>query len=241
VLHADHESLAQSDPGGITLVFAHGAKDLLVRAEAPNGTKMREKEIHYDPALRNGYHVNGTGFVLESGIKQDAARLVKSWRGPDWAAAKSIDEINPAASIKRVVVHLKASHALVVVDELEAKQDGAADFEQFWHVAPGFMPSPSTDVLHFAAEGGGILTAAFDPQASEAVETSESAGPVIRRSVRLCNGVVASLFQWSEAPVPASIVIANGALGDWTVTASGLGFDVRLGLTGDEFRCESKA
>jgi hypothetical protein len=241
ILHADPESLVQSDPGGVTLVFAHAATDLLVRAEAPDGAKRREKEIHCDPALRNGYHVNGAGFLLDNGIKRDAARLVKSWRGPDWAAAKSIDEINPAASIKRVVVHLKAAHALIVVDELEAKQDEPADFEQFWHVAPGFTQSPSTGVLHFAAEGSGTLTAAFDTQGSTAVEVSESAGPAVRRSVRLRNGVVASLFQWSEAPAPASITVANGAPGDWTVMASGVGFDVQLGLVGDEFRCESKA
>jgi hypothetical protein len=237
VLHADSPSLVEGDPGGVTLVFARGETDLIVRAEPPEREKKKDRVPLFDPALRNGYHVNGAGFVAGSEVPQNAARIVKSWRGPGWAAARSIDEINAAASVGRIAIHLKDAHALIVVDQLQSRDGSEAEFEQFWHVAPGLAARPSSDgALRFASPDGG-MTVAFDTQGAVAVE-AEGEGSCIRRSARLASGVLASLFQWTLAPGPAAIKITEAESGGWIVAASGAGFDVRLVLAGDDLRYE---
>ncbi|HVU19193.1 MAG TPA: hypothetical protein VHE09_00555, partial [Rhizomicrobium sp.] len=166
VLHADPVSPARSDPGGVTLAFAYGATDLLVRAEPGEGASRRDKAASFDPALRNGYRINGAGYVADAPLNPNGARIEKSWRGQGWAAARSMDETNPAGSIARTVIHLKAEHVLVVVDELAAASNQEATFEQHWHIAPGLAAPSSGQASHrFALSGGGGLTVAFGEQA----------------------------------------------------------------------------
>jgi hypothetical protein len=240
LLHADPASFARSDPGGVTLVFARGETDLLIRVESPESEEKDDDAVSFDPALRNGYHVNGLGFVADEAIKPNAARLVKSWRGPGWAAAKSVDEINPAASVARIVIHLKAVHALIVVDELVTANGEEALFEQFWHVAPGVTPFESVATsLQFSVGAGGFLSIAFDMQVPVAI-APEGEGSSIRRDARFANGVAVSLFQWSDAPAPVAIDALQGGAGAWSLTASGNGFGVRLSMSGDELRHEAQ-
>jgi len=238
ILHAEPASALRQTPGGIVLAFAYADTDLLIRAEPPEGTKKRNKAAHHDPALRNGYHINDTGYVAREEIQLHAARLTKSWRGPGWAAAKSIDGTNPAGSVSRVVLHLKEQHALVVVDELMASDGAEAAFEQFWHVAPGFSPAESDSApLRLSASGGG-LTIAFDALGTTAIEPEGEGGHCVRRTMRLAKGVVASLFQWTGTPVPTVLKVESAAPGDWSIALSGGGFDARLSLTGDDLRYE---
>ena len=238
-LHADSPSLLDRDPGGVTLVFAHGPDDLLVRSPPAELADKKDKSPLFDPALRNGYHVDGAGFMPGGAIKQNAARIVKSWRGPGWAAAKSIDEINAAASVSRVVTHLKIFHALIVIDELQSAGGAERLFEQFWHIASGLAvpPLPLQLPLRFELAQAGGMTVAFDAQGAISID-AEGEGSCVRRSVRLTNGLVASLFQWSEAPAPAAIEIVGREPGGWVVSVSGASFKRRLILRGDEFVCE---
>ena len=237
ILHADPPSYLEGDPGGVTLAFAYGETDLIVRGEPPERARKKDKTPLFDPALRNGYHVNGGGFTVGQEIAGNAARIVKSWRGPGWAAARSIDEINTAASISRFVVHLKAVHALIVVDRLKTRNGEEAAFEQVWHVAPGLATRPSLDgVLRFASSDGG-MTVAFDAGGTVAVEAQAEAS-VIRRTAPLASGFMASLFQWTRAPESAAIAIAADQPEGWTASVKGRGFDMRLVLAGEELRCE---
>ena len=48
------------------------------------------------------------------------ARILKSWRGPDWAAARCLEASFADGTVTRTVLHLKAHHALIVIDELAA-------------------------------------------------------------------------------------------------------------------------
>jgi len=238
ILHAEPASGLRQTPGGIVLAFAYADTDLLIRVEPPEGTKRRDKAAHQDPALRNGYHINHPGDVAKEEIELHAARLTKSWRGPGWAAAKSIDGTNPAGSVSRVVLHLKEQHALVVVDELMASDGAEAAFEQFWHVAPGFSPTESDSApLRLSASEGG-LTIAFDALGTTAIEPEGEGGHCVRRTMRLAKGVVASLFQWTGMPVPTVLKVESAAPGDWSIALSGGGFDARLSLTGDDLRYE---
>ena len=83
-----------------------------------------------------------------------AARIVKSWRGPGWAAAKAVDEINAVAAVSRIVVHLKDVHALLIIDDLCSRDGVEATFEQFWHVAPGLAaPRIVITPLRFSSNG----------------------------------------------------------------------------------------
>jgi hypothetical protein len=193
----------------------------------------------FDPALRNGYHINGSGFPADLEIKPNAAQLVKSWRGPGWAAARSIDETNPAGSITRAVVHLKAVHALIVVDELVAANGEDALFEQFWHFAPGLISQKSAEVpLQFSVASGGCLSVAFDTQIPVVIEP-EGEGSSLRRGMRLGSGIAATLFQWNDQSATVALAALEGFPGAWTLAASGNGFDVRLILSGDDLRYEA--
>ena len=237
LLHADSANLMDDDPGGVTLAFAYGEADLLRRGEAPELEKRKDKRPLFDPALRNGYHVNGVGFDCDGKLVPNAARIVKSWRGPGWAAAKSIDEINPEAVVTRVVIHLKAVHALLVLDALETHKNGEASFEQFWHGAPGLAERPGAKgTLRFASPDGG-MSIAFDADDDVTVE-AEGEGSRICRTRRLAKGYMATLFQWTRAPEPAAISVIRQENSGWALTASGSGFDVRLVLSGDDLRCE---
>jgi hypothetical protein len=236
ILHADGPSIVEGDPGGVTLAFARGATDLLRRAEPPALEKKKDRSPLFDPALRNGYHIDGIGFAGGE-FRQNAARIVKSWRGPGWAAARSVDEINPAGVVARVVIHLKAVHALIVVDDLKSRSGGDATFEQFWHIAPALAARPGINgTLRFASPDGGV-TVAFDADDAVAIE-AEGEGSRIGRSRRLENGFMATLLQWTRAPEAAMIGIMRSETEDWSVSASGAGFDVRLVLSGDELRYE---
>lgn len=240
ILHADPVSFAQSDPGGVTLAFAYGAADLLIRAEQPESKNKRDKGPAFDPALRNGYHIDGVGFASDFPLKAGAARLEKSWRGPGWAAARSIDEINPAGSIARTVIHLKAEHALIVVDELATASGAEASFEQFWHIAPG-LTAPQTNgaPYRFGLESGGGLTAAFDGLADGVVEP-EGEGHSVRRTLRTKRGIAVSLFQWSAEPA-AVLLALKGQPGDWSLDALSAGLNTQLQLSAGELRLAPRA
>jgi hypothetical protein len=214
LLHADPASFARSDPGGVTLVFARGETDLLIRVESPESEEKDDDAVSFDPALRNGYHVNGLGFVADEAIKPN--------------------------SVARIVIHLKAVHALIVVDELVTANGEEALFEQFWHVAPGVTPFESVATsLQFSVGAGGFLSIAFDMQVPVAI-APEGEGSSIRRDARFANGVAVSLFQWSDAPAPVAIDALQGGAGAWSLTASGNGFGVRLSMSGDELRHEAQ-
>jgi hypothetical protein len=240
VLHADSGSIARADPGGVSLVFAHGEKDLLIGAAPQENARKKNRGVRFDAALRNGYRINGAGYS-DQDVKLNRARLVKSWRGPGWAAAKSVDETNPAGSIARTVFHLKAQHALVVVDELATPDGAEAEFEQFWHLAPGLNPEKSAGQISLAIEGGGTFTAAFNSEGTVTMEAEGEGGNCLRRSIRLTKGVAASLFQWSEAPaIPTALTVANDASGGWSLEIKG-SIAAHLILAGDELRYEPAA
>jgi len=242
ILHREAPSVARDNPGGISLAFAHGAKDLLVGADPGEGTKRKDKAANFDASLRNGYQIDGVGYVPEQPFKPNSARLTKSWRGEGWAAAKSIDETNPAGSIIRTVVHLKAQHALIVVDELRTADGSEASFEQFWHVAPGLAAPDSTQTpLRFAGTENGNLTVAFDAQGTISSGPEGEGGTCVRRSLKLAKGVAASLFQWSETPADAVLKVLSAGDGDWSLEAIGSGFDALISLAGEELRYEPKA
>ncbi len=239
VLHAAPPSLAREDPGGVTLVFAYGESNLLIRTEpSEDAAAGADEPAEFNPALRNGYRIDGEGNVPPEGEAGKSALMVKSWRGPGWAAAKSFESNYDGASVGRTAVHLKAAHALIVVDELASDDGEQAAFEQFWNVAPDFAPPDVAEQpLRFISAGKGCLTvslAGVDPVSVG----SGQAGARIRCEAHLGRGLTAALFQWTDEPAPASLDIERDGAGDWVVVASGKDFSARLSLAGNEFGCE---
>jgi hypothetical protein len=231
--------MAREDPGGVTLVFAYGESNLLIRTgpgeDAPAGA---DEPAEFNPALRNGYRVDGEGNVPAEGEAGKSAHMVKSWRGPGWAAAKSFESNYDGASVGRTAIHLKAAHALIVVDELASDDGDEAAFEQFWNVAPDFAPPETSEQpLRFASPDKGGLTvvlAGVDPVSVG----SGQAGARIRCEAHLGRGLTAALFQWTDEPAPASLDIERDEAGDWVIAASGKDFSARLSLSGSGFGCE---
>ncbi len=238
VLHALPASIVSGDPGGIVLAFAHGPADLIVRAAPVKPQPGADKAPRFDAALRNGYHVNGESSAPAKDFGPGIARIVKSWRGAGWAAAKCVDDTYGDATVTRTAIHLKAHHALIVIDELASRSGAEALFEQFWNVAPEFgAAATEASPIVFASPAGGHLAAAFDGQcaATAAVEDGAS-GPRLRRSARLARGIMASLFQWTTEPRPAAISVLRHEGDDWAIAVSGLGFDGQFALAANELR-----
>ncbi|HVV65175.1 MAG TPA: hypothetical protein VHC42_06885 [Rhizomicrobium sp.] len=237
VLHAQSPSLADGEPGGLTLALAHGERDLLIRAE-PERAGRKDKAARHDPALGNGYHIDGVGFDPDAPAQDQPARLVKSWRGEGWAAAKGLDLISPRAAVTRLMIHFKAAHALLVVDEIAARDGADHDIEQFWHVAPGLAAPPSPGAaMRFDAKEQGGLNVAFDATGEVAVE-SEGEGFRIRRSARLAKGALASFFQWSAEPAPAEVRFATAEGEGWRVKVAGAGLTGTIVHAGDALSFE---
>ena len=238
VLHAAAPSMAREDPGGVTLVFAYGESNLLIRTEpAEDAAAAADEQAGFDPALRNGYRIDGEGNLPPEGEAGKSAAMVKSWRGPGWAAAKSFESNYDGASVGRTVVHLKAAHALIVVDELASDDGEAAVFEQFWNIAPEFAPPEVAEQpLRFLAAGKGCLTVSLAGVEPVSVGSGQ-AGARIRCEAHLGRGLTAALFQWTDEPAPAALDIERDGAGDWVIVASGKDFSVRLSLAGSEFGC----
>ncbi len=140
--HAEAGSAAKGNTGGLLLAFAHGPSNLLL------GLVSRRKELiglsklnFWSPELRNGYHAGVADAEEKQGSPSSQARIVKSWRGAGWAAARGVESFSHT-ELTRTVIHLKALHALLVVDELAGSDDAA--FEQFWHLAPDLVPPGDT-------------------------------------------------------------------------------------------------
>ncbi|MBV8976622.1 MAG: hypothetical protein JOZ13_04505 [Alphaproteobacteria bacterium] len=234
VLHADPPSLARGGPGGITLVFAHGAANLLVRA-APPEDEEDESSAH-DPALRNGVRIDGQGYrAVESGSAVQV-RIAKSWRGQGWAAARCLESNHDGGSLARTAIHIKAAHALVVVDELESADGAEHDFTQFWNIAPEFSARQEGPASALHSDALGTLNIACSGEAALASRAGDG-GAQLSRSARLAKGALATLFQWTEQPAPLAIAIEPHAA-DWSIRASGQGFEARLAFCGGELRCE---
>jgi hypothetical protein len=233
VLHADRAAPMNDDPGGLSLAFAFGARDLVVRALPSEKPKSKgSRGTLYDPAMRGGYRIDGEGYVGADAVGARGARIVKSWRGSGWAAARCTDDLYAKGTLGRTVVHLKAQHALIVIDEVAALS-GEASFEQSWHVAADLDRPEAGAALRF-----GGLAASVDRG-----EVALHAGPpgFVRR-LRLAKGVLATLFQWTDDPAaapPAVTVVEEGEA--WTVTASGAGFSAKLLHRGGEMLVEIDA
>ena len=235
VLHAAAPSVVHEDPGGVKLVFAYNETNLLVRAEPPEAQGDDERD-ETDPGLRNFYRVAGQGNLAPESGSDKTARMVKSWRGPGWAAAKAFEDNYDGASVARTVIHLKAQHALIVVDELESGKEVL--FEQFWNVSPDFAaPETMAMPLRFASDGKGVLSAVLAGARGVSATKGETATR-LRGELLVAQGVAATLFQWTDQAADAALAIERRGAGEWTVTASGQGFSARLDYAGNELTCE---
>lgn len=241
--HADPGSPVRSNPGGLKLAFAHGPTDLLLGAVPPRKELSGGKPATFDPALRNGYRVaSGGANDGNSGGPGRRASLVKSWRGPGWAAAKGNEAGHGSASIARIVVHLKSHHALLVVDEFTGATGEAMAFEQFWHIAPGLAPASAPEAPPYFSAGEDVhLAVAFDNQHESAASIDrDKFGSCIRRTISVGTGTVATLFQRMSAAAPLSVSFLRDKPDDWMVAISGAGFAVRVSLGSNEMRLEDE-
>jgi colicin import membrane protein len=225
VLHADRAAPMNDDPGGLSLAFAFGPRDLVVRRLPTEKLKSKgSRGTLYDPAMRNGYRIDGEGYVEADALGARGARIVRSWRGPGWAAARCTDDLYAKGTLARTVVHLKAQHALIAIDEI-ASLSGEAAFEQAWHMASDLERPIEGGPLRF-----GNLAAAFDR--GEVALHGETPG--VSRRIRLAKGVLATVFQWTEDPAALPRVLVPEEGEAWTVETAGAGFAAKLQYRGGD-------
>jgi hypothetical protein len=235
IMRAEPARFNDRNPGGLMIGFAVGARDLLVRGAEG---RRKDESAFFDPAPRNFYRINGSGVPRDCDLGMGFARLVKSWRGADWAAAKGIEALNPAASISRTAIHIKAVHALIVVDEIETAGESTVDLEQFWNMASGLTPMEGAESLrHFSAQDG-CVTVAFDSRHHEIAIEQGTESALLSRKLRSTGTVLATLLQWGAEPIAASIKVERIDPAGWSVSAAGTGFARRYALSGDELSSE---
>jgi hypothetical protein len=236
--HAEAGSSAKGETGGLLLAFAHGPSNLLLgqvsrRKELPGLTNLPT----WHPALRNGYDIGGESDA--PALQQANARIVKSWRGAGWAAAKGIESYG-RAELARTVVHLKALHAVLVVDEFEDMGE-IESIEQFWHVAPNLAPPENPgEPLQFTVPGDGFLTLAFDGRPAASLER-DSFSSCVRHLVQVGRGVTASLFRWTSLREEADLSLQRRERDDWLVAFPAAGAELRVSLAANDLRVEGLA
>ncbi len=243
----------------LSVLFSHGPHDLLV----DGGTYNKEisdtvrNAARYDPGTHNTYRVNGAGYPIRAVKGTKPAGLTGMWEGDGWAAARGFNNAYQDGRITRFVIHLKQHHAVIVIDQLQAKTSAPALFEQFWHVAPDFVPAPPpanpAGPWIFGAGDKGALIAAFDrDEATCAVEFGGPDNPIawlmlpggktvptpyLRRARALKEGAMVSLFQWVPAIAPAEIAATSAGKGETDITARGAGFACRFTASENAVTC----
>jgi len=234
-----HAKTAKGHPGGLLLAFAHGPSNLLL------GLVSRRKELtglsmlgSWNPALRNGYYTGVSDAEKKPGSPSAQARIVKSWRGAGWAAARGAESL-VRAELARTVIHLKALHGLLVVDEIAG--GGEAASEQFWHLAPSLVPPTDPEgLLCFGVPDDGFLTVAFDGQPTVSMDRDASSS-CVRRTLRAGQGVAASLFQWTASSTAATLSLPREEPENWQVSVSTAGTRLNISLVSNELQVEEIA
>ena len=237
--HAKAGSAAKGSTGGLLLAFAHGPSNLLL------GLVSRRKELtgvskpnFWDPALRNGYQMGVPNAEEKRGSPNLQARIVKSWRGPAWAAARGVESY-VRAELTRTVIHLKALHALLIVDEIAGGDEAA--LEQFWHLAPSLVPPNDPEgLLCFGVPDDGFLMIAFDGQPTVSMDRDASSS-CVRRTLRVGQGVAGSLFQWTASGTPATLSLLREERENWQVSISAAGASLKISLMANELQVEEIA
>jgi hypothetical protein len=228
----------QAQQGGPSLSFSLDGKALLIGGGTVDSRASREirRASRADPAAHNALRVNGQTYAALASDHAGAVRIDKFWDQPHWAAVRMLDAANETVRLARTVIHLKPGHALIIIDELEARQ-GEAQFEQFWHFAPSLRRElHGKGDLTFRSAEGGVFHAAFDTGPTLALSeggtgaigwTSPKPGkvianPYIRRERQATNAVMVAFFQWRRATREFEIA-AEGGFGSWhaTVTTAG--------------------
>jgi hypothetical protein len=235
----------------LSVIFSHGATDLLI----DGGTYNKETSddvrnaARFDPATHNTYRMNGKGYSVRAASHKSLAGTTAMWSGDGWAGAHGYNKAYPDGRIDRFVIHLKHHSALIVVDKLATGSFWkAADFEQFWHIAPDFklLGSATEGRLAFQSAANGTLLVAFDDaNPAYAVEHGGPDNPLawlmtrddetvptpyIRRASRMRKGYMASLFQWATEPHDARIGFSSRA--QTQIDVVGFGFSARFSVDG---------
>jgi hypothetical protein len=235
----------------LSVLFSHGAIDLLV----DGGTYNKETSddirnaARFDPATHNTYRVNGNGYSLRAQKGERRAGIAAQWAGEGWSAAHGFNHAYEGGTVDRFVIHLKRHNALIVVDHLKSQSFfSACDFEQFWHIAPQFVRTPSNSgSLVLSSENDGHLLIAFDdgirscnieqggpgdPLAWLMTSDDETVPtPYIRRARRARNATMASLFQWAPAAEDLKIKVSGA-----TIDVSGVELSARFSVRSGEVK-----
>ncbi|HEY8697269.1 MAG TPA: heparinase II/III family protein [Rhizomicrobium sp.] len=241
VFHALAQPPAATGIGGLSLSFSIGPADLLVGGGVTTrkASEAVREASRMDQAAHNSFRVNGKSYDRSAALRGIA--FEQFWTGDDWAAAAASNRAYEDGGVTRTVIHLKKHNALIVVDELAAKTEEAAEFEQFWHLAPPL--APNQEPLCFASDRSGALVVAVDGQDTPSVERGDESNPLgwtrdsegevasnfyLRRGRRTVHGAMATLFCWMPEYHPVFVDLSVNGVGAWSVRAGGAEFDAQF-------------
>jgi hypothetical protein len=254
----------QSDD--LSVVLSNGSQDLLIDGGTYNKevSDTVRNAARFDPASHNSFRVNGAGYALRPLPGMKPAGLDGMWSGDGWAAARGYNNAYPDARITRYVIHLKHHHALIVLDRLASKKvdvgptliptSPEVTFEQFWHIHPDFVPDPNRSApWAFASAGKGNLLVAFDDGPGDVRVSHGGADspiawlmlsedtivptPYVCRTLRTNDGLMGSLFQWSETAGTVAIKLNQAGRKGVEIDMDGVGFTCRFAVRGKDVEC----
>jgi len=243
----------------LSVLFNHGATDLLI----DGGTFNKEisdtvrNAARFDPGTHNTFRVNSQGYPLRPVPGMSAAGLAGVWEEAGWAAARGYNQAYPDGRIERTVIHLKAHHAVIVLDRLFSKTSREVLFEQFWHVSPDFSDVQQRQGFSpvFSSKRYGHLLCAFDAEGSAvSIESGSKENPIawamrpdksivptpyVRRAITCHAGIAASLFQWSEVPGDMLVTFECKDAETVQLNAKGIAFTSRYQIAKNAVICRS--
>jgi hypothetical protein len=259
ILTASLRNAKHKQADDLSIIFSHGATDLLVDGGTYNketSDKVRNA-ARFDPATHNSYRIDGKGYTIGTRRAKRLVAMDEIWEGDGWAACLASNDAYEDGQISRLVIHLKQHNALIVFDQIKSRKGARCEFEQFWHIAPQFARAPENELsspLIYSSDSDGFLLAAFDggeaalaegfggkddPLAWLMISGEETVPtPYLRRAKTLRLGQMASLFQWSPKTALASVALEP--FGDGArIVASGAGFTASFSFERGNLACLS--
>lgn len=165
IFNANLRSSKHKHADDLSIILQEGKTPWLIDGGAINKetSDPRRNAARFDPGSHNTWRVNGGGYSFNRRTAE-GVRFISTYDHENWNGACAVNELYTGGKIMRFVVHVPRRRLVIVIDHAVAKDKETAEFEQFWHFAPGttfasgnagFLATQKEDSLH--------LQMAFDP------------------------------------------------------------------------------
>ena len=141
--YANLKSSKHKQADDLSIFLQEGLTPWLVDGGSINKetSDLRRNSARFDPGAHSTYRVNGGGYSFNRNTA-DAVGFIATHDHEDWCGACAVNRLYNGGEVTRFVVYMAQHRLIVVIDHLLANGNASAEFEQFWHLAPGTVITP---------------------------------------------------------------------------------------------------